>query len=163
MRVIVKVRCFYGLPLIHNQNYWSATLLKKRLWHRCFPVNFVEFLRTPFYRTPLDDCFYNFTFSFISNFKVHIKINWHDGERSYRSEAATGGVLWNKLFLETSQYSQENTGVESLFNKVWEPATLFKKAPTTVFSSEYCKIRKNTYLGKHLQTAASDRGWLFLL
>ena len=25
-----------------------ATLLKKRLWHRCFPVNFVKFLRTPF-------------------------------------------------------------------------------------------------------------------
>ena len=31
-----------------------ATLLKKRLCHRCFPVNFVKFLRTPFfYRTPL--------------------------------------------------------------------------------------------------------------
>ena len=26
----------------------SATLLKKRLWHRCFPVNFTKFLRTPF-------------------------------------------------------------------------------------------------------------------
>ena len=26
----------------------SATLLKKRLWHTCFPVNFVKFLRTPF-------------------------------------------------------------------------------------------------------------------
>ena len=25
-----------------------ATLLKKRLWHMCFPVNFVKFLRTPF-------------------------------------------------------------------------------------------------------------------
>ena len=25
-----------------------ATLLKKRLWHRCFPVNFPKFLRTPF-------------------------------------------------------------------------------------------------------------------
>ena len=24
-----------------------ATLLKKRLWHRCFPVNFVKFLRMP--------------------------------------------------------------------------------------------------------------------
>ena len=24
-----------------------ATLLKKRLWHRCFPVNFAKFLRTP--------------------------------------------------------------------------------------------------------------------
>ena len=25
-----------------------ATLLKKGLWHRCFPVNFEKFLRTPF-------------------------------------------------------------------------------------------------------------------
>ena len=25
-----------------------ATLLKKRLWNRCFPVNFTKFLRTPF-------------------------------------------------------------------------------------------------------------------
>ena len=25
-----------------------AILLKKRLWHRCFPVNFANFLRTPF-------------------------------------------------------------------------------------------------------------------
>ena len=25
-----------------------ATLLKKILWHRCFPVNFVKFLATPF-------------------------------------------------------------------------------------------------------------------
>ena len=29
-----------------------ATLLKKSLWHMCFPVNFTKFLRTPFfYRT----------------------------------------------------------------------------------------------------------------
>ena len=26
----------------------SSTLLKKMLWHRCFPVNFVKFLRTSF-------------------------------------------------------------------------------------------------------------------
>ena len=26
-----------------------ATLLKKRLWHSCFPVNFVKLLRTPFF------------------------------------------------------------------------------------------------------------------
>ena len=34
-----------------------ATLLKKRLWYRCFPMNFAKFLRTPFHRTPLNDCF----------------------------------------------------------------------------------------------------------
>ena len=27
-----------------------ATLLKKKLWHRCFPMNFAKFLRTPFLR-----------------------------------------------------------------------------------------------------------------
>ena len=27
---------------------WPATLLRKALWHRCFPVNFAKFLRTPF-------------------------------------------------------------------------------------------------------------------
>ena len=30
-----------------------ATLFKKRLWHRCFPVNFVKFLRTPFLKEHL--------------------------------------------------------------------------------------------------------------
>ena len=27
---------------------WSATLLKKRLWRRYFPMNFAKFLREPF-------------------------------------------------------------------------------------------------------------------
>ena len=27
----------------------TASLLKKRLWHRCFPVKFVKFLRIPFF------------------------------------------------------------------------------------------------------------------
>ena len=39
-----------------------ATLLKKRLWHRCFPVNFAKFLRIPFLTEhirwlPLNNCF----------------------------------------------------------------------------------------------------------
>ena len=27
---------------------WPATVLKKRVWHRCFPAHFAKFLRTPF-------------------------------------------------------------------------------------------------------------------
>ena len=30
-----------------------ASLLKKRLWHRCFPVNFAKFLRTLFFKEHL--------------------------------------------------------------------------------------------------------------
>ena len=33
---------------IKKETLRPATLLKKRLWYRCFPVNFAEFLRTPF-------------------------------------------------------------------------------------------------------------------
>ena len=36
-----------GKHLCHS----PATLLKKRLWHRCFPVKFAKFLRAHFYRT----------------------------------------------------------------------------------------------------------------
>ena len=30
------------------KDLWPATLLRKRLWHRRFPLNFAKFLRTPF-------------------------------------------------------------------------------------------------------------------
>ena len=43
----------------------SETLLKKRLWHRYFPVIFYEFLRSPFSRIP-GDCFC-YLFFFRSN------------------------------------------------------------------------------------------------
>ena len=35
----------------------ACNFIKKWPWHRCFPVNFVKFLRTPFYKTPPGDCF----------------------------------------------------------------------------------------------------------
>ena len=38
---------FTGKQLCQSP-FWPATLLKKSLWHKCFPVNFAKFLRTPF-------------------------------------------------------------------------------------------------------------------
>ena len=32
---------------------WPATLFKKELWNRCFPVDLAKFLRFFFFRTPL--------------------------------------------------------------------------------------------------------------
>ena len=39
---------FYKKGVLENFS-GLKNLLKKRLWHRCFPVNFVKFLRTPFF------------------------------------------------------------------------------------------------------------------
>ena len=39
--------------------FWHrpATLSKKSLWHRCFPVNLAKFLRTPFLQNSSGGCF----------------------------------------------------------------------------------------------------------
>ena len=49
-------KCSQKFDKIHRktpvpESLRPATLLKKRLWHRCFPVSFVKFLRL--HRTPL--------------------------------------------------------------------------------------------------------------
>ena len=35
-----------------------TTLLKKRVWHSCFPMNLAKFLKIPFYRISPGDCFF---------------------------------------------------------------------------------------------------------
>ena len=40
---VIRVR-----GILWNKDLRPATLFKKRLWHRCFLVNVVKFLRTPF-------------------------------------------------------------------------------------------------------------------
>ena len=50
--VFCKKRCSQKFRKIHGKapvpEPLSTTLLKKRLWHRCFPVNFEKFLRAPY-------------------------------------------------------------------------------------------------------------------
>ena len=62
-------RCSYKLHKIHKKtpvpesffnkiaDLRAATLLKKKLWHRCFPVNFAKCLRTRYFKTTLDGRF----------------------------------------------------------------------------------------------------------
>ena len=51
----------HALDLLYRSSYWKCfckkvfltvshgTLLKKRFWHRCFPLNSEKFFRTPFF------------------------------------------------------------------------------------------------------------------
>ena len=64
-------------------------------------------------------------------------------------EAATGGVVWKKVFLKISQNSQENICVGVFF------LIILKETPTKVFSSEFWKIFKNNLFIKHFR-------WLLL-
>ena len=48
-----------------------ATLLNKRLCHRCFPVNFVKFLRTPFSQNTFGRQPLEYVFMYQSNANLH--------------------------------------------------------------------------------------------
>ena len=65
------------------------------------------------------------------------------------SEAATGGVLSEKVFLEISKNSQENTCAKVSFS------IIKKETLAQVFSCEFYEISKNTFFTEHLRAAAS--------
>ena len=68
-------------------------------------------------------------------------------------EAATGAVLWQKLFLEIAKNSQENACARVSFLIKLQVACNFVKKETLaqVFSCEFCEIPKNTFSTEHLR------------
>ena len=44
----VVLKNFAKFTKKHKKRHQPCRFIKKRLWHRCFPVTFVEYLRTPF-------------------------------------------------------------------------------------------------------------------
>ena len=75
------------------------------------------------------------------------------------SEAVVQRCTLEKAFLEISQNSQENTCARvSFFNKVAGLGLQFyfkKETLAQVFSCEFCKISKNTFLTEHVWATAS--------
>ena len=74
------------------------------------------------------------------------------------SEVVTGGVLQQKVFLEISQNSQENTCARvSFLIKLQVSACNFIEIETLaqVFSCEFCEIFNNTFFTEHPLATAS--------
>ena len=130
-----------------------TTLLKKRLWHRCFLVNFTKLLRTPFFiehlwwlllKTTIKERFHwssvvspTSASDFLTNFK-------------YRSSPPE--VFCKKCVLK---YFTKLTGKhlrQSLFIK--------KETLAQVFYCEVCKIFKNTYFYRTPLVAAFENRWV---
>ena len=84
----------------------SAIFFKKRLWHSCFLVNFAKFLRTPFYETPPDDCFW--MLPLFSPHSVLLRV-WYDKSCTlvrqsgcryfYVLEINSPAYIWEKCYL----------------------------------------------------------------
>ena len=68
------------ISIIQHEQYYliillidlkAGTLLKKRLWRRCFPVKFVKFLGTTFFIEPIRET--DFGLSFVNPIKKSVK------------------------------------------------------------------------------------------
>ena len=132
----------------------SATLLKKRLWHGCFHVNFTKFLRTPFLTEHLQRLLLQFwrinkgktvIGDLLTPPNLKMVINKTNSPTAMlqnvsfigsniiidtSQEETTRGVLLKKVFLIISQNSQENTCARVSFPvklQGLQPATLLKK------------------------------------
>ena len=159
----------------------DTTLLKKRLWRRCFPLNLEKFLRTPFLQNTSGRlllhretkiafrlkalfflknifCLY---FSPIAKlwprkkviFKVFVFWKY---SKTLTFKSSHQRCSMKKVFLEISQNSQENTCARASFLIKLQAYNFIKKETLTqVFSCEFCKIFKNTYFTEHLWTTAS--------
>ena len=80
-KVFLKMRCSVKKGVLKNEvfckkgvlkaaNLTLTTLLKKRLWHRCFPVKFVKFSRIYFLLNASGGCFWNYLFSTFFSFEI---------------------------------------------------------------------------------------------
>ena len=104
-------RCCWKISKNSQENtcakasFWltPATLLKKRLWHRCFPHNFAKFLRTPFFIEHLQ-------WLLLETFKTY-KIN-------IKSSVTFAYVQSNKRQIIFIKYIKNRNGFPSCFCSV---------------------------------------------
>ena len=78
-----------------------ATLLKKRLWHRCFPVNFAKFLRTPFLQNTSGRLLL-----YVSQYFFSIRTLWErevHPRRFKKSSAGLQNLMFRKCYFQTGK------------------------------------------------------------
>ena len=124
--------CAGGAFLMKLQEV-PAFFLKKKLQHRCFSVSFANFLRTPFYKTPL---------FFIPLFVNCSTLTFFGSRSSYCKYSIKRGA-----FNSFAKFTGEHLCRRRFFNEVAGGACIFlkKETPAQMFFCEFCKFFKNTF------------------
>ena len=143
----IKKRCSQKFHRIHRKAPVPrpATLLQKRLWCRCFPVNFEKFLRTPFSQNTSGRLLLKHTQSVP---KYHrMKIN---------TEAVTWRCSIKSVFKNFAKFTGKHL-CQSLFSlqRLWSATLLKKRLWNRCFPVNFSKFLRTVLFIEHLR-------WLFL-
>ena len=95
-----------------------ATLLKKRLWHRCFPVNFTKSIRTPFLRNISGSCFLSIPQATPKLSCGEYEYIYLEPKNCFAHEncVINSGLSWRKVVLKMSAKFLKNTCKGVLFS-----------------------------------------------
>ena len=90
------------LKISQNSQEKACNFIKKRLWHRCFLVNFAKFLRTPFFTEhPAYFAFYSFAicWNFQNGFiklRQHHLFSWSWSHKTMTCSSSFNSCVLNK-------------------------------------------------------------------
>ena len=126
--------------LLKKSSHRPATLLRRRSWQRCFPVNFAKFHRAPFLPEYLPwlllweyKCCLSLARTPFALFNFWFKVLfWSLKSKCLSKKAVTKRCSMKKMFLEISQNSQE-TPVPPACNFI------IKETLAQVFSCEFLR------------------------
>ena len=137
-----------------------ATLLKKRLWRRCFPVNFVKFLRTPLCRTP-PVAASRYGCITLTDLKLKPKARNFAIRRSCKRQSNVikrCNSKWNYTFI--SVFTGSNKNRNTYFKVVFSCCRNFRRNETflVLFEKVLCKFRflKNICLLQSVKFCIND-------
>ena len=94
----------------------TATLLKKGLWHRCFPVNFVEFLRTPFSQKSSG--------RLLPNEVTYLKLLKTPGLNFFGNSVPKNEVSFLECFFDRELWSFQQFSVTTISDKMFKYSAL---------------------------------------
>ena len=117
-----------------------ATLLKKSLWHRCFPINFAKFLRTPFLQNTSGRLLLSFRESFkrVSSVSVHERSAQMLATEIYKVKNNNSPIHMNKTFEIRNEHPYN----------LWQNSQFSRPLVKSVFPFRLKSLEKST---KHLQ------------
>ena len=109
----------------------AATLLKKRLWHRCFHVSFVKFLRTLFLTEHLRWLLlFVFKCLFVTSHTLHFTL-FTSTSTLFRSSFSVFNFAFRRSFVQKKIKENKKIFIEN-HKRIWE----------IVVSTDRCTIKK---------------------
>ena len=134
-------------------NWWpeACNFIKKRLWHRCFPLSFAEFLRTPFLIEQLWWLLLYLIDFLLNPPDIHTDMQMNRSSRSqmfFKKHVLKNFAIFTGKALKVCNFIKK--GFQHVFS--CEYCEIFNDSPFLQNTSSGCLCMNNTSIHRSTQT-----------